>query len=428
MAKTQAEAIQIYYQLLSQGIDPNTAYQEAVKGMPTQEDLQKEAADKQQSAGLAGVGGTLAGVIGTKYLYDQLAGEGAAEAIKEVAKPALTEALSTGGSAVGGGFAGGAEALSSGVLTDSAGNAVASQVPAGFYASGATEAAAPTILGNAAGMGVLPLAAIAGATYLGGDAAYDMIKGRKASIPGRVILGMATGGLSEVGNAVFNRKTTKDYQKGRWQEMAESEDPATAAYAQQYLNTIAQGDGSGKTFEDITGQEGGGSGRDVWGASAFFDAFKDKGGWLNNTNEQQRELIAKRALDENLLTGSKGDIIAVNDDALNKIKLIGDEVLGMKTQSPLAQAISGSAQKLPAALNQGQQPMTRPSFNMQNYKPYTLPPGSDRMANMNNDILGMFQGGQSAMPAQKLSPLLNAVTRSQTLSPGIDKNGNRIKY
>lgn len=61
--------------------------------------------------------------------------------------------------------------------------------------------AAPTILGNAGAMGVGPLAAIAGATYLGGKAGYDMLQGKKADLPGRVILGMATGGLSEVANA-----------------------------------------------------------------------------------------------------------------------------------------------------------------------------------------------------------------------------------
>ncbi len=100
-------------------------------------------------------------------------------------KQAAAKAAGLGANAAGGGAAG------EGVL---AGAGSVGEV-------GATQAAAPTILGNAGAMGIGPLAAIAGATYLGGKAGYDMLQGKKADLPGRVILGMATGGLSEVANA-----------------------------------------------------------------------------------------------------------------------------------------------------------------------------------------------------------------------------------
>jgi len=296
-----------------------------------------------------------------------------------------------------------------------------------------------------------------------------------------------------VGDAIRGgliHKTTKQHQSERWQEMAKSDDPATAAYAQQYLDVIGQSDGSGPTFEDIQGRDGGGSGRDVWGASAFFDAFKDKGGWLNTT-EAQREAIAKRALDEGLLTGSKGDIIAVNEDAQNRIKKIGDEVIGFDVkQTPATSAAQGATMqstKLPT-----QEQMKNPSIlgNGNQYKPYTPPNkdpndpntyGIDADGNVRGTLIGYTPQGQApttnlggwanqklgGAPFVQLSdPLLKAnglslntppandkmfivgrdgpapaiantpaqtaaveaMRRSSTLSPGIGKDGKPIIY
>jgi hypothetical protein len=282
-----------------------------------------------------------------------------------------------------------------------------------------------------------------------------------------------------VGDAIRGgliHKTTKQHQQEKWAEMAQSDDPATAAYAQQYLDVIGQSDGSGPTFEDIQGREGGGSGRDVWGASAFFDAYKDKGGWLNTT-EAQREAIAKRALDEGLLTGDHGDIVATSDDSLERIKQIGDEVIGMNMKAPLIQST-----KLPTV-----QQMKSPTIlgNSNQYKPYTPPNkdpndpntyGIDADGNVRGTLMGYVpQGsnnslsqwanqkltttqapsvsladalkpaGLSQKPTQQVmdrmyligrdgaapqSPMLQALTpaRSKTSSPGIDKNGRRIVY
>lgn len=183
---------------------------------------------------------------------------------------------------------------------------------------------ASTTLGAGIGSFAGPVGTVVGAG-IGNLAGYGL---QGDGFKNDLALGAMTGGVGlipGVGDSIrgLMHKTTKQHQSEKWSEMAESDDPATAAYAKQYLDTIAQGDGSGITFEQIQ-EKADKSGRDVWGASAFFDAFKDKGGWLNST-EQQREAIAKRALDEGLLRGSHGDIIAIDDTALDRIRQIGEE-------------------------------------------------------------------------------------------------------
>lgn len=173
----------------------------------------------------------------------------------------------------------------------------------------AAQQAAPTVLGNAAGMGALPLAGIGLATYLGGNAAYDMIKGKKASLPGRIVLGMATGGLSEVANKLFNRKTTKDYQREKWGELANSASIPTQNYAKSYLDYL-KSDQAGidaqypNTFE---GKKEAGTLRaeDVWGGHGMFKTFGDD--WLGKYTEDQRRAVSNALLANDLIRTSKGD-------------------------------------------------------------------------------------------------------------------------
>jgi len=90
-------------------------------------------------------------------------------------------------------------------------------------ASGGASAAGSGIAANAAGMGLGPLAGIAAGTYLGGKSAYDLIRGKKdnslAGKAGRVTLGIATGGLSELARPFLIRKTTRDVQKDVTKEL-----------------------------------------------------------------------------------------------------------------------------------------------------------------------------------------------------------------
>lgn len=97
------------------------------------------------------------------------------------------------------------------------GKLAASAAENAAYNAAATEAGgglAQGVLSNAAGMGALPIAAIGTGTYLGGKAALDMIKGKKPDLAGRIVLGMATGGLSEVANKIFGgHKSTRERAK-----------------------------------------------------------------------------------------------------------------------------------------------------------------------------------------------------------------------
>jgi hypothetical protein len=104
---TQSEAVAKYYENLKRGMNPNDAYADAVQGMPTQEDIQKDAGDKQQQSGLASVGGSLVGIVATKYLYEQLSkqfgGEAAKKIIENAGVPAKTTTEAISGVTRGGG-------------------------------------------------------------------------------------------------------------------------------------------------------------------------------------------------------------------------------------------------------------------------------------------------------------------------------------
>ena len=82
---------------------------------------------------------------------------------------------------------------------------------------------AGSIGANAAELGVGPLAAIAGATYLGGKSAYDMLKGKNdkstLGMVGRGTLGIATGGLSEIARPFFMKPSTRDIAKGHTSDL-----------------------------------------------------------------------------------------------------------------------------------------------------------------------------------------------------------------
>ena len=83
----------------------------------------------------------------------------------------------------------------------------ASAVPTIAQVAGADS---PLLAAEAPGsVGLGPLAAVAGATYLGGKAGYDMLKGKTPGTPGRVVLGMATGGLSELANSLNHKSATR---------------------------------------------------------------------------------------------------------------------------------------------------------------------------------------------------------------------------
>lgn len=248
-------------------------------------------------------------------------------------------------------------------------------------------AAAPGIGANAAAMGAGPIAAIIAATALGGKAGYDMLKGKKPGLPGRVVLGMATGGLSEVANKFLNRKSTKDYQKDKWENIAKSGDAITAQYAKDYRDNYLNSEQAKtdaryeNTFE---GKKAAGTlkAEDVWGGEGFFDTFGND--WLGKLSEDQRRKISQAAIDNNLISTSKG-MMNITDAA--KLKELSNSIVSGK-----APVVGAPVPKVTGA----------PEVDMSKMVPYgtTL----------------------SKQPAPIMIP------RSSTLSPGIGKDGKRINY
>lgn len=170
------------------------------------------------------------------------------------------------------------------------------------------------VLANAGGMGVLPLTAIAGATYLGGKSAYDTIRGKEdKSIPGyigRGTLAIATGGISEaLRTAGVFHKSTKDIQKEEWGKLAGSAHAPTSNFANKYLEYL--GSDQAKTdalYENtLEGKKAAGKLRpeDVWGGRGVLTTFGDD--WLGKYSENQRRSISKDLISADLIGSSKGD-------------------------------------------------------------------------------------------------------------------------
>lgn len=189
--------------------NPMAAVAEREKAIQAEEKARKDELEAQSpiNQAIPAVLGT-AGTLGGMYLAKDLFAPAAKEAAKEVATQTLGEAAAD--AAMGGGSAMG-EAMGGGVV-----DAAAAEATPGLF---------PGVLANAGSMGALPLAAIAAGTYLGGNAAYDMFKGRKPDLPGRVVLGMATGGLSEVPGLLGfgSQKSTKDIEGNRWEAIGKQD-------------------------------------------------------------------------------------------------------------------------------------------------------------------------------------------------------------
>ena len=389
MAENTSAAALRYYELVRQGVAPAEAFKQAFpNGIPTAADRAKEAATEQQKQALGQIGGTLAGALGTAYLVKNVPAWLGTEAAKNVGTTAATSTLGSaaatgGGAAAGGGMAGG--------VTE-AGAALAPE--SGLSLSGVA----------------VPAAVVAG-TYLGGKALYDMYKGKKPGLPGRVIAGVATGGLSEVAKAtgLLGHKSTKDYQQDKWNDIASSQDQATAGYGKQYLNYL----GSDQAKEDaqfpntFEGKKEAGNlkAEDVWGGEAFFDTYGSD--WLNKYSEDQRRQIAQQAIDNDLLTTNKGMLVAKSPDQL--LALGANLNKPQQPGSNLASALG--AKPLPGAIA----PVQRPTSNL---------------ADMN--IARPLSPAEIKNTSQFGNALVGALSKLQTPannpnSPGF-RNGKRIAY
>lgn len=203
---------------------------------------------------------------------------------------------------------------------------------AGFTASGP---AAGTATGSAAtgtglmgtGLGIAPLAAIAGATALGGKAAYDIAKGEDPNPIGRVTLGMATGGLSELAKAsgVFDHKSTRDVAKehtadllsqgtddANWQNyvsgMREQHNHAAPDPSKPFAGKYGSWDeykNSGLEANDLTG---------VYGN---LDTFGPE--WANYS-EDDRVKITQGLIDNDLYNSKKGEVEITDAERARQVR------------------------------------------------------------------------------------------------------------
>lgn len=166
---------------------------------------------------------------------------------------------------------------------------------------------------SAQGLGAL--GAVAGATYLGGKAAYDMLKGEKPGLPGRVILGMATGGLSEVANGFLGGKSTRDYAKDNTKQLLESagDDQNAINYVkgmrEQYNSAPPDPSkpfaGKYGSFDEY--QAAGLDARDLSGVYGNISTYGAKE-WAGLTQDQREQITAEN-IKRNNYASKKGDVI-----------------------------------------------------------------------------------------------------------------------
>lgn len=227
-------------------------------------------------------------------------------------------------------------------------------VPEGFYGTGeAAAAAAPEagggILANASSLGVGPLAAIAAGTYLGGKAGWDMIQGKKPGLPGRVVLGMATGGLSEVANGLglFNHKSTREYAKERTDELAgiAPEDTGYQSYVSGMRDQYnAPPPDPSKPFAGKYGSwdEYKSAGLEAGDLTGVYGNIKAFGPEWAGLSQDDRVRVTQGLIDADLYESNKGDVL-IRDEA--KAKEIRDRILAEKVkQDALAAAMASGAQ------------------------------------------------------------------------------------
>lgn len=325
-----SQAANAYYTMLSSGVNPNEAFIKAFpNGLPTEESVQEQAAKEQQSQVLPQVGGTLAGALGTKALIDGISGSGW--------------------------FAPSAAAATS--AAPSAGAVAAPQILAatqGGTAATATPGVLSGALGNAGGLGVGPLAGIAAATYLGGKSAYDMFKGKSDNSlqgkAGRLTLGMATGGLSEIARPFAMHKSTRDVAKGHTKDLLKQSDDKQY---QNYVSGMREQHNSApvdpsKPFAGkyATEEEYIRNGLEAADLTGVYGNIKTFGPDWTKLNFDQQKKVTQGLIDAGLYNFRKGEVEVTDAD---RAKQIYASTLGMPG-SKLTTAL-GSAKKLDTGID-----------------------------------------------------------------------------
>jgi hypothetical protein len=285
------------------------------------------------------------------------------------------------GSFLGGLLGGGTTAATTGTAAQGAGT-LAAPVLVGVGSPAAS--AAPAAATASAGMlgTAIPIAGIAAGTYLGGKAAYNMIKGKKDnSIPGligRGTLGIATGGLSEIARPFLTHESTRDVAKKHTQSLLEQgkDNQNWQGYvaAMREQHNSAPPDPS-KPFAGkyANWEEYKKAGLEAGDLTGVYGNLKVYGPQWAALTQEQRQAVTQANINDGLYTSKKGEVELTNPE---------------KALANL-QTIIGAQNKGPAPIQPGQTP----------------------------------QSTAAAASGGMIAPV-----RSNTRSPGIDKNGRRISY
>lgn len=323
--------------------DPSAQAAEVQKAKDQQAGLIKQEEFNRSPTGqLLPVAAGLAGTIGASYLVNQAATSPLEEAAAQIA---LQKAGVSG--------AGQAAAAAQGATALNAPAALSAPTGLSVGQAAPVAAEAPGLLSGFGGLGVLPTAAIAAGTYLGGKSAYDMLKGKEdkstMGLAGRGILGMATGGISEIARPFMMHKSTREETADKTNELLkQSDDPNYQAYVsgmrEQYKEAPKGAAYAGKynTFDEY--KQAGLEANDLTGVYGNIKAFGPE--WANMTQEQ-RVAVTKGIIDAGLYDSKKGDVI-IKDE--NKAKEIKNQVLTgfeIGTQLPQAQAAAQGAMAVP---------------------------------------------------------------------------------
>ena len=164
--------------------------------------------------------------------------------------------------------------------------------------------------------------AVEGAGTVAGTTA-GAIAGSAVGLPwlgagvGSVIGRTAGRGLASVGDRLgfIGQKSTKEIQQERWKNSFDNAATDQDRAAVEYFADLKLNKNTNQVFEEgpLAGRQYSwdevknvADYKDVWGSQGFFEAFPD---WISGYSEEERRLIANAAVDNDLITSSKGGLI-----------------------------------------------------------------------------------------------------------------------
>ena len=194
----------------------------------------------------------------------------------------------------------------------------ASAIPS---AASAGTAAAPVA---ASSLGALPLAGIALAAGIGGKGIYNLIKGKDPSYAQRGVLGVATGGLSEVARHFLNHKTTRQVAQDHTKDLL-SQGTDNSPW-QAYVNAMrgqynAPPPDPSKPFAGKYGswdeyQKAGLDASDLTGVYGNLKTFGPD--WASKSFDQQKA-ITQGIIDAGLYNSKKGEVEITDPERAKQI-------------------------------------------------------------------------------------------------------------